>query len=78
MAMYHCCLNVRGALKNMPRKHLAKMFKSATTGKFLPVGEAEDVLLDHLSKGREVIPLGPACEGFDYAGTGCPGHEVAE
>ncbi len=26
--------------------------------------------------GRKVIPLGKAYEGFDYAGSGCPGHEV--
>lgn len=26
--------------------------------------------------GRKFIPLGKACEGFDYVGGGCPGHGV--
>ncbi|QZN81657.1 hypothetical protein K5K93_04270 [Stenotrophomonas sp. DR822] len=38
--------------------------------------EARRVLTDHLANGRRVIPLAP-CEGFDYSGTGCPGHLAA-
>ena len=33
--------------------------------------------MDHLAQGHEVIPFGPACEGFDCK-TGCPGHEITE
>ncbi|EPG5379750.1 TPA: hypothetical protein UN285_000374 [Stenotrophomonas maltophilia] len=71
----HIHLDVRGALKNMTRRELAAMFTESSTGRKLNADEAKDVLLDHLEAGHKVIPLGPACEGFDYAGGGCPGHE---
>ncbi|MBH1391798.1 hypothetical protein ACJ6WJ_04660 [Stenotrophomonas maltophilia] len=73
----HVHLDVRGALKNMTRRELANMFTNSTTGRKLTADEAKDVLMDHLAAGHKVIPLGPACEGFDYTGGGCPGHEVA-
>ena len=76
--MYHCCLNVRGMLKNGRRRELAAMFRSSATGKRLTADEAKDVLLDHLAKGHEVIPLDPTCEGFDFTGGGCPGHSVGD
>jgi len=66
-------LNVRGAIKNMNRRDLASLFVD-DTGRKLSADEAKEYLLDQLSAGREVIPFGPPCEGFDYAGAGCPGH----
>lgn len=72
----HVHLDVRDALKNMTRRELANMFTNATTGRKLTSDEAKDVLMDHLAAGHKVIPLGKACEGFDYTGSGCPGHEV--
>lgn len=73
---FHFNINVRGMLKNASRRELASMFRNSSTGKRLTADEAKDELLDHLAKGHECIPLGQPCEGFDYAGGGCPGHEV--
>lgn len=73
MALHHCCLSVRGALKNMTRRELGGSFRHAD-GRRMTADEARDALFDELSKGREVIPFGAACEGFDYTGGGCPGH----
>ncbi len=72
----HVHLDVRGALTNMSKRELASMFSSSSTGRGLTAEEARSVLLDHLEAGHKVIPLGKACEGFDYTGGGCPGHEV--
>ena len=71
---YHMCQDVRGALKNWTRAQLRTMFRRAD-GRHMTADEARDLLLDELSKGHKVIPIGPACEGFDYSGDGCPGHE---
>ncbi|HGM5924668.1 TPA: hypothetical protein ACKP5H_002659 [Stenotrophomonas maltophilia] len=72
----HIHLDVRGALTNMSKRELANLFSNASTGRGLTAEEARSVLLDHLEAGHKVIPLGKPCEGFDYAGGGCPGHEV--
>ena len=74
---YHVCLHVRGALKNMKRRELARLFNHAD-GRALTADEARDHLLDQLSQGREVLPFGEPCEGFDYSGRGCPGHPSAD
>lgn len=74
----HIHLDVRGALSNMSRRELAGMFTESSTGRKLSADQAREVLMDHLEAGRRVIPIGPACEGFDYAGGGCPGHEVPD
>lgn len=71
---FHVALSVRGTLKNASRRELGSMFTNSQTGRRLTADEAKDVLLDHLAKGHEVIPLAQVCEGFDYAGGGCPGH----
>jgi hypothetical protein len=71
---FHVALSVRGSLKNSSRRELGSMFSNSKTGRRLTADEAKDVLLDHLAKGHEVIPLATACEGFDYTGGGCPGH----
>lgn len=72
----HCHLSVRGALR-WPKRELRGMFRSESTGKLLTADECREVLFDHLAQGHEVIPCGPACEGFDYSGNGCPGHEAS-
>ncbi|MDR6094031.1 hypothetical protein [Stenotrophomonas sp. SORGH_AS_0321] len=74
----HFHLDVRGALSNMSRRELAGMFTESSAGRKLSADEAREVLMDHLEAGRRVIPIGAACEGFDYSGGGCPGHEVTD
>ena len=72
----HMCQSVRGALINWnPRE-----WKNCVTenGKTLTPDEVRNRLFDELAKGHEVIPIGDACEGFDYSGSGCPGHEIKE
>lgn len=68
----HCCLDVRGALKNFTKRQLGALFTD--NGKRVSADAARDALLDHVAAGHDVIPLGPPCNGFDYK-TGCPGHE---
>ena len=72
----HMCLSVRGAL-NWPRRKLKGMFRDIATGRPCSADQAREFLLDELSQGHEVIPLGSPCEGFDYR-NGCPGHPQAE
>lgn len=71
----HCCLDVRGSLKNMTKRQLAGLFRRVD-GTKCTAEEAMDHLLDALAQGKEVLPFGPPCEGFDYAGNGCPGHDT--
>lgn len=65
----HMCLSVRGAI-TMPDRDLKGWIRD-DDGKLLSPGDARNALMDELAKGREVIPMGEACEGFDYV-TGCP------
>jgi len=69
----HCCLDVRGSLKNMSKRQLAGLFRHAD-GTKCTADESTDHLLEALAQGKEVLPFGPPCEGFDFAGSGCPGH----
>ncbi|MGY4892334.1 UNVERIFIED_CONTAM: hypothetical protein EX528_18830 [Xanthomonas axonopodis] len=69
----HIHLSVRGALR-WPKNELRGMFSDPATGRTLTPDEAREVLMGHLSRGHEVIPCSAECEGFDYAGGGCPGH----
>lgn len=71
--IYHCSLSVRGALKHSTRRERASTFV-ATNGQKLTADEAKDVLMDHLAKGHECIPMASDCVDFDYTGGGCPGH----
>lgn len=70
---YHMHLDVAGALINMTDRELDGLFERVPAGEPLTATEARRVLAVHLANGRHVIPLS-ACEGFDYGGTGCPGH----
>lgn len=65
-------LCIRGALKNWSDRNFKGMFKT-DDGHTMTPSEAKDELLEHLSKGHEVIPFG-TCDNFDYAGGGCLGH----
>jgi len=67
----HCCLDIRGALR-WPLRRLRGMFR--IDGRACSGAQAREILLDHLSQGRRVLPMGEPCEGFSYE-TGCPGHQ---
>lgn len=73
---HHIHISIRGMLKNATRRELAKLLVDTDTGRNLTADEAKDALMDHLAAGHEVMPCGAACEGFDYSGGGCPGHEA--
>lgn len=77
MPIMHVSVDIRGILEWPDQRKLRKMFRNSETGKSLTQLEARDFLYDCLAKGWRVLPIGEACEGFDYQ-TGCPGHEVAE
>jgi hypothetical protein len=68
---FHCCLSVRGALR-WPGSKLRGMLRNEQ-GHALSADEVREWLMDQLAAGREVVPFGAACDGFDYK-TGCPGH----
>lgn len=71
----HMCISVRGLL----HKHtddFRRICESVTNdGKSVTPHEYREYLMDQLAAGREVLPFGEPCEGFDYK-TGCPGHDV--
>lgn len=69
----HISVSVRGALKNATKRELAAMFVG-DDGRRLTADQAKDHLMELLCRGTEVMPVGAACEGFDYKGKGCPGH----
>jgi hypothetical protein len=62
----HLCVSVRGNLCKTDAK-LRREWKGSA-------GVSRDFWMDQLAMGREVIPFGDPCEGFDYK-KGCPGHE---
>lgn len=68
-------LSIRGALK-WSKRELRDLAKSIVVNGKRRCSTAEDArqfLLDRLSEGKELLPMGK-CDGFDYR-TGCPGHE---
>lgn len=68
----HASLCVRGAI-DWPAKLRAGLFRHEDGSKVSP-RDARNYLLDRLAEGKELLPIGEPCEGFDYK-TGCPGHE---
>ncbi len=72
---YHMCISVTGVLANWSEKRLRGVFQH-DDGRPMTGHDAKLFLLEELAKGHRVIPCGKPCEGFDYAGDGCPGHEV--
>jgi hypothetical protein len=73
----HLCLSVRGALMNWESYQWVGVVRD-DSGRVLSPREFKEALLDELANGHEVIPYGTACEGFDYSGGGCPGHDVPD
>ncbi len=74
--MHHLHISVRGMLASATDRELDGLFTDTETGRSLSALEARHGLMDHLAHGREVIPLGKPCDGFDYSGKGCPGHPI--
>ncbi|QIB09020.1 hypothetical protein GZ982_30205 (plasmid) [Pseudomonas fluorescens] len=71
---FHVHLSVRGAIRDFSKRQLKGLFK-LEDGRPCTADQAKDRLLECLAQGREVLPVGAPCEGFDYAGGGCPGHD---
>ena len=78
MRTVHVCLSIRGALK-WPKRDFARLAKGMVKpdGTRMTPTEARQALIDQLDLGREVLPVGDPCQGFDYV-NGCPGHEEKE
>ena len=72
---FHIHLSVRGALRDFSKCQLKGMFHFEG-GRECTAGEAKDYLLECLAQGKEVLPMGPVCEGFDFSGNGCLGHDT--
>ena len=70
---FHIHPSVRGAIRDFTKLQLKGMFRVG--GRECTADVAKDHLLEALALGKEVLPFGPPCEGFDFAGKGCPGHE---
>jgi len=73
----HICVSVRSLLnwtKRETKRNLTSITKLDGTP-FSGVEEFRNMLMDELAEGHEVLPIGYACEGFDYK-KGCPGHEI--
>lgn len=70
----HMCIDVRGALRNFKEKE----WRGCCTkdGRTLHPKEVKEYFFDCLAKGWKVVPFNEPCEGFDYSGGGCPGHEA--
>lgn len=73
MGTIHMCISVRGVLR-WPKRQLRGLFVDEN-GRKTSADESRELLLDHLSQGHEVLPMGVECEGFDYK-RGCPGHDA--
>jgi len=73
---FHVCLSVRGYLAG-PERDLENLFKDGS-GRFMSTRMAKEELMKHLAAGREVLPIGQPCDGFDFSGGGCPGHKQKE
>jgi hypothetical protein len=72
---FHVCIDVRGAIRNAHDENSTARCFTHDDGRPATLDEGLDFLMDQLAAGRNVIPMGEACEGFDYSGGGCPGHE---
>jgi len=68
----HMALDIRGALR-WPARKLAGIFRTEDGERYATADEAREFLMDCLSEGKRVLPIG-ACDGFSYE-KGCPGHE---
>lgn len=74
MSKSYCMgVDVKGVLTNWKKKDLAKLFIDEETGRYDSAEEARSQLMDMLSEGKLVVPMGE-CDNWDYR-TGCKGHE---
>ncbi|WP_236203892.1 hypothetical protein [Pseudomonas protegens] len=73
---FHIHLSVRGALRDFSKRQLKGMFRLGG-GRECTADEAKESLLEALAQDKEVLPFGLPCEGFDFSGGGCPGHDLA-
>lgn len=70
--MHHLSLSVRGALTNWTKKDMGRLLQHDDR-RTMTASEAREALLEELSKGHEVVPMGE-CNNFDFK-KGCLGHE---
>lgn len=80
MTRRHLCISVRGNLCKTDRQLVQDWHDCIKTddGKTLQTAsDIRDFWMNQLAQGREVVPAGSACEGFDYK-KGCPGHEMPD
>jgi hypothetical protein len=82
---YSVCVDVRWAMLQLKPGEPTHMKNSE--GEPMDAAEAGMRLTLHLMRGHKVLPLSrecnnpceheeAGCTGFDFAGGGCPGHEV--
>ena len=73
---HHMCMSLEGCLRN----HRGRKIKIFTNddGTQSSDKQAREYIAECQAKGWKVIPIGKECEGFDYFGNGCPGHEIIE
>jgi hypothetical protein len=74
------CLSISGALNWSIRETNKNIGKNGwikkDDGSLFTYYEFRNYLMDELTKGHEVLPIGD-CDNFDYK-TGCMGHGVPE
>lgn len=70
MKIYHICLEISGALKNLSS---LKGVMTDEDGRTLPLEEIKMYLLSEQAKGHQVLPCAE-CDNFDYH-HGCRGHD---
>ena len=69
---FHMCANLEGLHRNIQQRTAS--WRVVTDAKNRQ--HALEIIRAEMMKGRRVVPLGDACEGFSYE-TGCPGHPPA-
>lgn len=70
---YHLAQSVRGALSNWSEREMGRAFVDEN-GRHLKAHEAREYLFDCLTQGKELIPIDPSCDNFDFK-DGCQGHD---
>lgn len=74
----HMSINIAGLLRNYKNKKI-NIFDD-DNGRQISDMEARKYLAECQAKGWKLIPMGGegVCEGFDFFGGGCPGHESSK
>jgi hypothetical protein len=72
---WHMCMVVKGALRQTDRE--LEGLIDDDDGHPVSGTVARAWLKIQAYQGREVVPFGEACDGFDFK-TGCPGHQVED